>query len=183
MRTRENTLEILVRTWVVEGHESMPTTVRGVMIAPLSLVMIDDSILVPPLSGANMTGPLSPVQLSSLSKYPLIILGWQHQIWWSNFSRISHAQLSELRKIKSMYPTTKTYAYLPLSWAPPMWENIRNIVTDPSICQRSGRFYDYFLQSRAKEEGGGGEGLPECVRGDREEHPLYSDTFCGQVVA
>ncbi|GAB5372814.1 hypothetical protein AAMO2058_001696800 [Amorphochlora amoebiformis] len=130
-----------------------------------------------------MTGPLSPVQLSSLSKYPLIILGWQHQIWWSNFSRISHAQLSELRKIKSMYPTTKTYAYLPLSWAPPMWENIRNIVTDPSICQRSGRFYDYFLQSRAKEEGGGGEGLPECVRGDREEHPLYSDTFCGQVLA
>lgn len=123
--------------------------------------------------GANMYGTENRSQVEEIGRYKLVVLGWQHEIWSSNFTRLGPTQAAQLRALKAAHPSIPVFSYLSAAWAPPMWDAIADLVHDPSVRTKGGEVYDYFLQSTGQLSSGNTTG----------PGPLFSDTFCGQVFA
>eukprot|EP00466_Bigelowiella_natans_P015353 jgi/Bigna1/77339/fgenesh1_pg.47_\ len=103
--------------------------------------------------GSNMLAKENSSQVAEIGKYKMANLGWQHEIWPSNFSHLAQTQISQLQAIKKAHPSLPLFLYLPAAFAPCIYSALDSIVKDPSVYEQSGgKYHNWFLQSTGQQE-------------------------------
>ena len=90
--------------------------------------------------GANASGWESGAQLQLMTKYSMVLFGWQHMQLATNYTNLLHAQVAQARRAKAVLPAgVPVFVYTPVADTQPFY------AASAPLFEDFARYADFFF--------------------------------------
>jgi len=92
--------------------------------------------------GANASGFENQEQLKEITKYDMVIFGWQAFLSKTNYTREAQQLVQQARKVKAVSPSKPVAIYLDAELAEPFQTAVGRAMSDPRFEVKRGQMSD-----------------------------------------